>query len=61
MICWGTLYQQCVFLKDKSAAAVRRAYRRFWLRPFGPPRRLITDRGREFIASEFVDRVESDD
>eukprot|EP00971_Amphidinium_carterae_P325020 6455085-Amphidinium_carterae.1 len=60
MICWGTLFQICVLLKDKTARRVRKAYRRNWLRVFGPPRKLVSDQGGEFTGAEFAERLETD-
>jgi hypothetical protein len=57
---WGTLFHQCAILKNKTAECVRRAYRRLWLRPFGPPRKLVSDLGREFTAAAFTNRIVSD-
>eukprot|EP00971_Amphidinium_carterae_P299906 5958201-Amphidinium_carterae.1 len=60
IICWGTLLQVCVLLKDKTARRVRKAYRRNWLRVFGPPRKLVSDQGGEFTGAEFSERLETD-
>ena len=57
---WGTLFHQCAILKNKTADAVRRCYRRLWVRPFGPPRKLVSDLGREFMGAAFTKRAVSD-
>ena len=57
---WGTLFHQCAILKNKTADAVRRCYRRLWVRPFGPPRKLVSDLGREFTGAGFTKRVVAD-
>ena len=60
MLDWGTLYQVCVPIKDVSARRVRKAYRRYWLRVFGVPDRVVTDQGSEFVGAEMSERIESD-
>eukprot|EP00971_Amphidinium_carterae_P113979 2258445-Amphidinium_carterae.1 len=60
MICWGTLMHVCVLLKDKTSKRVRKAYRRNWLRVFGPPRKVVSDQGGEFMGAEFCERLETD-
>ena len=57
---WGTLFHQCAVLKNRTAEAVRLCYRRLWVRPFGPPRKLVSDLGREFTGAGFTKRVASD-
>eukprot|EP00969_Alexandrium_andersonii_P295920 13079551-Alexandrium_andersonii.AAC.1 len=53
MVCWGTLYQVCVPIPDKSAATVAKTFCETWVRYFGPPLVLIADQGREFVGSAF--------
>ena len=57
---WGTLFHQCAILKNKTADAGRRCYRGLRVRPFGPPRKLISDLGRKFTGAAFTKRVVSD-
>ena len=60
IIDWGTLFHQACVLKDKTAGRVRRAYRRLWLRVSGPPRKIVSDQGLEFVGREFSERLEAD-
>ena len=48
-------FQQARVLKDKSAGAVVDFMAVAWLPLLGPPKTLIADQGREFIATEFQD------
>ena len=57
---WSTLYHICVLIREVTAAKVRRAYRRYWLRVFGAPQRVVTDQGREFVGAEMAERLETD-
>ena len=60
IIDWGTLFHPACVLKDKVAGRVRRAYRRLWLRVPGPPRKIVSDQGLEFVGREFSERLEAD-
>ena len=60
MLDWSTCYQVCVVLKEVTAKRVRKAYRRYWLRVFGAPGRVITDGGPEFVGAEMSERLETD-
>ena len=57
---WGILFHQCAIPKNKTVDAVRRCYRRLWVRPFGPPRKLVSGLGRECTGAAFTKRVASD-
>ena len=53
MICWGTLYQICVPIPDKTALTVAKCMAEHWIRYFGPPTVVISDQGREFVGQQF--------
>ena len=59
IICWGTLYQQCIIAPDKTAATISRIIAEHWVRYFGPPLVLISDPGPEFIGKDFKDWCDS--
>ncbi|OLQ04968.1 Uncharacterized protein K02A2.6 [Symbiodinium microadriaticum] len=46
-------FQQAAIIKDKSAASVIDFLMASWVPLLGPPKQLIADQGREFIAEEF--------
>ncbi|CAE7278587.1 unnamed protein product, partial [Symbiodinium necroappetens] len=46
-------FQQAAIIKDKSAASVIDFLMASWIPLLGPPKQLIADQGREFIAEEF--------
>ena len=51
IVCEGTGMQVCVPLwRGSKASEVRKAYRKYWLRWAGKPRRVLTDGGGEFDA-----------
>jgi len=53
MVCWGTLYQLCIPVEDKTAATVARCVSEYWVQYFGPPLVTIADQGKEFVGSMF--------
>ena len=57
---WGPLFHVCVLVKEVTAKRIRKAYRRYWLRVFGPPARLVSDQGKEFTGAEMSERLETD-
>ncbi len=52
IICWGTGYQMCCAVPDKTSASVTKAFASVWTKHYGMPEFLITDQGPEFIGSE---------
>ena len=60
MVDWGTSFQICVRVKEVTAKKIRKAFRCNWVRIFGPPHRVVTDQGREFLGAEMAERLESD-
>ena len=52
---WGTGRQVVIRLPDRESQSIRRAYRQFWLRPYGPPKRLISDQEKGIIRGIFAD------
>jgi transposase InsO family protein len=55
MVCWGTLYQLCIPVPDKTADTAAKCVTEHWIRYFGPPKVLIADQGREFVGQMFKD------
>ena len=55
IICWGTLYQQCVEVPDKKASTIAQTFLDFWIRYFGPPLTTVIDQGTEFLAEPLKD------
>eukprot|EP00959_Pyramimonas_sp_CCMP1952_P091741 1920466-Pyramimonas_sp.AAC.1 len=55
MVCWGTLYQLCVPVEDKTAEVVAACVADRRVRYFGPPLVVITDQGGEFVGQAFKD------
>ena len=53
MVCWGTLYQLCTHIVDKTAATVSKCITERWIQYFGPPLVIIADQGREFVGTHF--------
>ena len=48
LVCWGTLYQLCIPILDKTAGRWRSA-----LQYYGPPMLTIADQGKEFVGTRF--------
>ena len=53
MVCWGTLYQLCIPILDKTAATVSKCITERWIQYFGPPLVIIADQGKEFVGTHF--------
>ena len=53
MVCWGTLYQLCIPILDKTAATVSKCLNERWIQYFGPPLVIIADQGKEFVGTHF--------
>ena len=41
MVCWGTLYQLCIPVVDKTAETVAKCVAERWIQYFGPPLVII--------------------
>ena len=59
MLCWGTDRQIVVPLANQSGEALREAYRRHWLRPYGRPRVLVVDQQLSICTGHFAERAEA--
>ena len=53
MVCWGTLYQLCIPLPDKTSATVVKCIAERWIQYFGPPMLIIADQRKEFVGTQF--------
>ena len=53
MVCWGTLYQLCIPVLDKTAGTVAKCIAERWIQYFGPPMLTIADQGKEFVGTQF--------
>ena len=53
MVCWGTLYQLCIPVVDKTAETVAKCVAERWIQYFGPPLVIIADQGKEFVGTKF--------
>ena len=53
MVCWGTLYQLCIPILDKTAGTVAKCIAERWIQYFGPPMLIIADQGKEFVGTQF--------
>ena len=53
MVCWGTLYQLCIPVVDKTAETVAKCVAERWIQYFGPPLVIIADQGKEFVGTQF--------
>ena len=53
MACWGTLYQLCIPVVDKTAETVAKCVAERWIQYFGPPLVIIADQGKEFVGTQF--------
>ena len=51
-VCWGTLYQLCIPILDKTAATAARCITERWIQYFGPPLVVIGDQGKEFVGTQ---------
>ena len=55
VVCWGTLYQLCIPILDKTAVTVRKFVAERWSQYFGPPMLIIADQGKEFVGTQFIE------
>ena len=55
MVCWGTLYQLCIPILDKTAETVAKCLAERWIQYFGLPMLIIADQGKEFVGTRFKD------
>ena len=53
IVCWGTLYQWCILVVDKTAETVAKCVAERWIQYFGPPLVIIVDQGKEFVGTQF--------
>ena len=53
MVCWGTLYQWCILVVDKTAETVAKCVAERWIQYFGPQLVIIADQGKEFVGTQF--------
>ena len=53
MVCWGTLYQLCIPILDKTAATVSKCIIAQWIQYVGPPLVISADQGKEFVGTHF--------
>ena len=53
MVCWGTLYQLCIPVVDKTAETVAKCVAERWIQYFGPPLVIIADQGKELVGTQF--------
>ena len=54
MVCWGTLYQLCIPILDKTAATVSKCITERWIQYLGPPLVIIADQGKGTHFREFT-------
>ena len=50
IVFWGTLYQLCIPILDKTAATVAKCIAERWIQYFGPPMLIIADQGKSLWA-----------
>ena len=55
MVCWGTSYQLCVPILDKTAETVAKCVAERWIQYVGLPMLIIADQGKEFVGTQFKD------
>ena len=55
MVCWGTLYQLCIPIPDKTVATVAKCIAERWIQHVSPTMAVITDQGQEFAGKQFKD------
>ena len=53
MVCWGTLYQLCIPILDKTAATMAKCTTVRWIQYFGSPLIIIADQGEKFVGTQF--------
>ena len=53
MVCWGTFYQLCIPVLDKTAGAVAKCIAERWIQYFGPPMLIIADQEKEVVGTQF--------
>eukprot|EP00959_Pyramimonas_sp_CCMP1952_P063174 1320376-Pyramimonas_sp.AAC.1 len=54
---WGTGKQAVVRFPGRESSAIRQVYRKYWLRAYGGPKRLISDQEKGIIRGIFADRA----
>ncbi len=59
-LCWGTSFHQGGIPENHMAKQTRRVFSALWVRPFGPPMRVVVDQGTAF-AAEFLDFCQLND
>ena len=52
LVCWGTLYQLCILVLDKTAATVAKCIAERWIQFSGPPVLIIADQEEEFVGTQ---------
>ena len=50
MVFWGTLYQLCIPVLDKTAGTVVKCIAERWIQYFGPPVLILADQGKSLWA-----------
>ena len=53
LVCWGTLYQLCFPILDKTVATVSKCITERWIQYFVPSLVIIADQGKEFVGTHF--------
>ena len=53
MVCWGTLYQLCIPITDKTVGMVAKCTAERWIQYFGPPMLILADQRKEFVGTQF--------
>ena len=53
IVCWGTLYQLCIPILDKTAETVAKCIAERWIQYFGPQMLIIAEQGKEFVGTRF--------
>ena len=53
----ATLYHVVVLIQNRDSLTIWNALRTLWFTPFGPPDRIICDKERGFVSTEFLRRA----
>ena len=56
-LCWGTDLQMVKEIPSKRPEDVLSAFYEVWMAHYGPPSLVVADQGKEFIGSEFADKI----
>ena len=56
-LCWGTDLQMVKEIPSKKPEDVLSAFYEVWMAHYGPPSLVVADQGKEFIGSEFADKI----